>query len=465
MNVYDTIRTRPIRRTPDKLLGGVCAGLAHRWGISPAVVRLLAILLFLAVGLGLVLYGLAWLFVPEYETEDILAERAIRDPDAGVATAIAMTLIGFVGGTGVFAGIISGWSHTTSLIFVNFAVIGALMVVAFAVLRSRSRRKDSEPRALREPAPAPLSGDGVPGAADGSAMSGAAAPVGRDYPAPSPRKRKRRVRTPAISGPVARIVVAIAIAGSAIALIAASGLIARVLLAFSVGLAIVSLGVLVAGFRGLRATWLTALTWLVGIPTVFLLAASLALPNRFLFAENPRFLNLGGTADELSLIYVSERRPAATFQESLPSSVDTFVYAVGSRLVPEDVPVIYKLSRDAHSFGYATVEYSGIREWKIVHEGEEFMSRPASADGHPNADDGSVIHYPQHLNLLPGETMELHTPEAIERPDEAKIVDIHFYYGEFAVAGIGPSSMTYAEWLEGPDDAATEPTSTSTEGN
>jgi signal transduction histidine kinase len=48
-------------------LGGVCAGIARRYGIDPALVRLAFVAATAAAGLGVALYALAWLVIPAGE--------------------------------------------------------------------------------------------------------------------------------------------------------------------------------------------------------------------------------------------------------------------------------------------------------------------------------------------------------------------------------------------------------------
>ncbi|WP_394262363.1 PspC domain-containing protein [Trueperella sp.] len=436
MNIYNSMRSAPLRRTPDRLLGGVCAGLAHRWGIAPALVRILAVLLFLVFGLGLLLYGLAWLFIPEYETEDVLAERAQRDPDVSVATAVAMTLIGFVGAVLTLATFFGNISRTWWQITFNFVVIGVVLLLLYVIVRwiRRRRGKRSVHSAVGESS---YGGETGPGGETGS----------RTVPASQPRRvRKPRVSTPAISGRAARLVVALAIAGLALALVVVDGRLARILMALSIALAILSIGVFVAGIKGLRATWLTALTWLVGIPTVLGLLVSLALPSRFITAEDLKFLNLGGKDGVPSLMYVTEREPAETFEETLPTAVDTFFLGTGASRVPEDVAVIYRLTRDSNTFGYANVMHAGIREWKVVQGGVETAT--AAADPIVTEEGYDLAYFTESFHVLPGQTLELHSPAAIENPDDARVVDIHFYYGELTVVGASPQGVTDEEWVE-----------------
>ena len=53
-------QARLLRSETDKMLGGVCGGLADYLNIDPVLVRLAFVVLFLASGLGLVVYLLLW---------------------------------------------------------------------------------------------------------------------------------------------------------------------------------------------------------------------------------------------------------------------------------------------------------------------------------------------------------------------------------------------------------------------
>jgi phage shock protein C len=53
------------RSKSDRWLGGVCGGLARATGLESWIWRLLFVLFTLSVGIGLVAYLLAWIFIPE----------------------------------------------------------------------------------------------------------------------------------------------------------------------------------------------------------------------------------------------------------------------------------------------------------------------------------------------------------------------------------------------------------------
>jgi len=55
------------RSRSDRLLGGVCGGIAQATGIASWLVRLAFALLVLCAGTGLLLYVLMWILVPEEE--------------------------------------------------------------------------------------------------------------------------------------------------------------------------------------------------------------------------------------------------------------------------------------------------------------------------------------------------------------------------------------------------------------
>ena len=88
-------RGRYFRDENDKILGGVCAGMAHYLRIDPAIVRILfAIISFGGFGMGILIYILLWIVVPSRGLEkSAIRKRLFRNPDerviAGVASGVA----------------------------------------------------------------------------------------------------------------------------------------------------------------------------------------------------------------------------------------------------------------------------------------------------------------------------------------------------------------------------------------
>lgn len=64
-----TTPERPYRRltlsTSDKMIGGVCGGIAAYFNVDPTLVRLIAVVLALVGGGGILAYLLAWLIMPK----------------------------------------------------------------------------------------------------------------------------------------------------------------------------------------------------------------------------------------------------------------------------------------------------------------------------------------------------------------------------------------------------------------
>ena len=60
------MKKRLFRSTKEKMIGGVCGGLAEYFNIDPTIVRLAWAFISLAsVGCGVVAYFIAWIIVPE----------------------------------------------------------------------------------------------------------------------------------------------------------------------------------------------------------------------------------------------------------------------------------------------------------------------------------------------------------------------------------------------------------------
>lgn len=87
-------KKRLYRDSSDKVLGGVCAGLANYMNIDPAIVRLLfAIITFGGFGAGIVIYLLLWMILPARDLDIYGGKKLHRNPEdrifAGVASGLA----------------------------------------------------------------------------------------------------------------------------------------------------------------------------------------------------------------------------------------------------------------------------------------------------------------------------------------------------------------------------------------
>ena len=68
-----------IRPRDGRVLGGVCAGIGRRFGLTPWISRLLFVLLLMVVpGSQLLIYPVLWILMPDEET---LTSRATTVPD------------------------------------------------------------------------------------------------------------------------------------------------------------------------------------------------------------------------------------------------------------------------------------------------------------------------------------------------------------------------------------------------
>ncbi len=87
-------RGRLYRDVNDKILGGVCSGLAAYFRIDPTIVRLIFVLFTFSGGAGILLYILFWVILPSRSLEQIPSgKRLFRNTEekvvAGVASGIA----------------------------------------------------------------------------------------------------------------------------------------------------------------------------------------------------------------------------------------------------------------------------------------------------------------------------------------------------------------------------------------
>ena len=55
---------RLYRSESERILGGVCGGIAEVYDVDPTLIRLVVVALFFGAGTGLLAYLVAWLIIP-----------------------------------------------------------------------------------------------------------------------------------------------------------------------------------------------------------------------------------------------------------------------------------------------------------------------------------------------------------------------------------------------------------------
>lgn len=83
----------------DKVLGGVCSGLAHYFGIDVAVVRIIFVILAISFGFGIIPYLVLWVAVPSSATMEIggLRKKLYRDNDDKIIAGVCSGLGNYFG--------------------------------------------------------------------------------------------------------------------------------------------------------------------------------------------------------------------------------------------------------------------------------------------------------------------------------------------------------------------------------
>jgi phage shock protein PspC (stress-responsive transcriptional regulator) len=107
------LRERFFRNEDDKVIAGICSGIAIRTGMDPVVVRVLFVLLF---GAFFWVYILLWIIVPSKSVHANITRRLYRNPDDKVVAGVC----------GGLAAYFNMESRTVRLIFVIPLIIGVI---------------------------------------------------------------------------------------------------------------------------------------------------------------------------------------------------------------------------------------------------------------------------------------------------------------------------------------------------
>jgi phage shock protein PspC (stress-responsive transcriptional regulator) len=135
---------RDLRRSRgNRVVAGVLGGVAGRLGIDPLLLRIVTAVLALFGGVGIVMYALGWLLIPDEDAETSIAEQALgRDETrpAGLGTVVlaaGLVIAALLAAGGVFGSGI-GW------LLMILTVVGAVLLL---------RRQDGEGQGVPAPQP------------------------------------------------------------------------------------------------------------------------------------------------------------------------------------------------------------------------------------------------------------------------------------------------------------------------
>ncbi|WP_392424104.1 PspC domain-containing protein [Barrientosiimonas humi] len=280
---FASLRGSGLFRAEDRWIGGVCAGLAERLRVDPLIVRAAFVLLGLTFGVGVPIYLVAWLLLPDRQGT-ILLERGLRTGDVGAVVLMIVAIVVVTSGFGwawgwggpgpllplvVVAGAVwfvlsrnrpatpSPYAGATSTPTAPFPSAGAPSAGArsagVSTWESATTSAGATPsgtHATTTPAPAPP-GLGGPGGPGGGAPTFPAAAPRWQAPPPEPRPRRRT-----LPGGFTLLVLGLAaIAGAGTTMLTRGTDLGTVAdrLGWVAATAVVALGALVAGLLGRRA--------------------------------------------------------------------------------------------------------------------------------------------------------------------------------------------------------------------
>ncbi|VXB69095.1 Phage shock protein C (PspC) family protein [Arthrobacter sp. 9AX] len=133
---FGWLRSHGISRGQDRWIGGVSSGIAHRMGIDPLIVRGVFIVLTLFAGIGVLLYGLSWAFLPEPDGRIHVQEAGAGRWTSGMTGSLIATILGFSGLGGGFW----GWGNHGfgAFLWTVFWVGGAIYLIYYLVQRNKA---------------------------------------------------------------------------------------------------------------------------------------------------------------------------------------------------------------------------------------------------------------------------------------------------------------------------------------
>lgn len=180
---YPPAPPRPLRRSAgDRMVSGIAGGLGEYFGVDAVIFRVLFAVLSFFGGVGLLLYGLAWLLVPEAGVEVSALDRGIAQLRA---RRVPPWLVIIGGAILLWVCWFSWWAPGPT--FPAVMLVAVLALVLVHRLRTRPIAPAPAAGAADAGAAAPADADTVPGGQDpaGTTTQPGFAPFGWQPPAPA----------------------------------------------------------------------------------------------------------------------------------------------------------------------------------------------------------------------------------------------------------------------------------------
>ncbi|MFI8997139.1 PspC domain-containing protein [Streptomyces sp. NPDC053542] len=115
--------TPPLRRSRrQKVVAGVCGGMGRHWDLDPVIFRIVLAVLAVSSGIGLIVYGFAWLLIPLEGEDENEGRRLLSGRVEGAAlTALLVALVG----CGLFLSVLGRGGGLAFTLMLTLAVAGS----------------------------------------------------------------------------------------------------------------------------------------------------------------------------------------------------------------------------------------------------------------------------------------------------------------------------------------------------
>lgn len=123
---------RLYRSRQSSIIAGVCGGIGEYFDIDPVFVRIIAVLLLFAKGIGLIAYIVAWIAIPQ-RPEDVVVEPAPKSEFNKYLPGVILIALGVV----FLANNVFWWMQ-----FDYIWPLGLIAIGVFLVIRSTGNRSE-----------------------------------------------------------------------------------------------------------------------------------------------------------------------------------------------------------------------------------------------------------------------------------------------------------------------------------
>lgn len=128
------------RSRESRIIGGVCGGIGEYFDIDPVLIRIIFLILFFVLGVGIITYIIAWIIIPERPLNNEKIEYDVDEEKIKKQKEKRMKILGYIlFGLGLFF-LLEIWFNININFGVEFWSLGLILIGLVIIFNNKKKK-------------------------------------------------------------------------------------------------------------------------------------------------------------------------------------------------------------------------------------------------------------------------------------------------------------------------------------